>query len=525
MSNERRVFESIADDNIKHSGFDLSHERLLSAKMGYLYPVLLEEVLPTDTFQVNTEMLIKMQPLIGPLMHRVNAYMHYFFVPNRIVWEDWEEFITGGEDGTSQVALPTFHPGNRVVATGSLWDHLGLPTDPEEAAFITETDTEFSTLPFRGYATIWNEYYRDVHLQEPIDIETTNWQDPMFQLQRRAWEKDYFTSARPAPALGPQIFLPLEWSPVYQHATLTNDIPDQGPVGTLYTADAIGAEIQNLQVGDDETPNPDGTPVYVQNLVDPQQSNSLTINDLREANKVQEWLEKAMRGGSRYTEILQSFFQANPGDARLQRPEYLGGGKIPIVISEVLSSVGLEANGGDALGTQAGHGVGMGSGAGFKRTFQEHGYIFGILSVLPRTSYMNGVHKHWSRRDRFDYYWPEFADLGEQEIKKLEVFYDMDNFTQNDKAWGYQQRYAEYKYKDSSFHGDFRTASYDTWHMGRNYTQASNGPELNPQFIECNPTDRIWAVTDPSVDNLLIQLYHDVRANRPMPYFGIPSLV
>lgn len=510
MSQERKIFQSIQQSNVAKSAIDLSHDKLTTFDMGELIPCLTQEVLPGDSFSVNSEVLVRMAPLIGPMMHRVNVYMHYFFVPNRIIWPDWEEFITGGPDGNSTVQMPTFNPSN--VKAGELWDYLGLPINQ---SLMEQTNLRPSALPFWGYQSIWNEYYRDQNLQDPIDIP--NGGTERWQLRYRAWEKDYFTSALPFAQRGPAVTLPITWSPTYQTFSLGRNVPntDTDPSGALTLVPAGAND------GISEIQDPSGNKIQIQNLTVDQENTSLTINDLREANRLQQWLETSARSGSRYVETILAHFGEQSSDARMQRPEYLGGGRQPVVISEVLSTVDVAD--GAPQGTQSGHAISVGSDMAFQHSFEEHGYIHGILSVLPRTSYSSGIPKHFMRKDRFDYYWPEFANLGEQEIKNYEVFLDQtaagDSWNEN--TWGYQQRYGEYKYQENTYHGDFRKSGYNTWHMGRIFTARTL---LNGAFIECIPTKRVFAVQATDTDSLQAQIYHDIQANRPMPYFAQPQL-
>lgn len=509
-----KIFDSVRSSRPKMSAFDLSREQKLSCNFGELIPTYLEEIVPGDQFRVNTECMVRLAPMIAPVMHRVNVFMHYFYVPNRLIWSQWEDFITGGEDGTTKPTMPIM-PANfpATQAKTRLADYLGLPTVPN-------TDTaaaEISELPFRAYQLIWNEYYRDQNLEDEVDIFS---QSAVVEMQRRAFEKDYFTSALPFPQRGPEVGIPIDYN--YKDTSEVYRTSDgAAPPG--------GREIATHSAQAGQLTYEDGgtwtNKVRIENLED--ESISASINELRKSNALQRWLEKSARGGSRYIETILNHFGVKSSDARLQRPEYLGGGKQPITISEVLNTTGTT----DApQGAMSGHGISVGQTNTFQSQFEEHGFVMGILSVLPRTSYQQGISRMWSRTEKEDYYWPEFAHLGEQEVKNKEVYHDGDSTTGGD-AWnegtfGYQQRYAEYKYAPSTVHGDFRN-NLDFWHMGRIF---NSQPSLNKDFVKYpsatagNPPDeRVFAVQD-GTDKLWIQMYHDVKARRPMPYFADPRL-
>lgn len=512
------IFNHIQTRKPKLNKFDLSHERKMSMKMGKLYPMLLQEIVPGDKFKVNSEILMRLAPMISPVMHRVNVYTHYFFVPNRLVWNEWEDFITGGEDGTSAPVFPQLQINSEThpnFKKGSLSDYFGIT--PTAQASFAGTHT-ISALPFRAYQEIYNEYFRDQNLETKVTVPKTSGIDSVptsvaavTTLRDRAWEKDYFTSALPWSQRGGEAQIPLgEVTPVYKTKSLVvnSDIGITASGNLSYEAD--GTVITDA-----------GQTNQIQNL-DKMSVDATTINDLRKANRLQQWLEKSARGGSRYIEQIFSHFGVKSSDARLQRPEYLGGGKQPIVISEVLQTSNTDTTEGNesAQGNMAGHGISVGRSNSFKKSFEEHGFIIGIVSVIPKTAYQQGVERQWSKFDKFDYYWPEFAHLGEQEIKQEEIWQPWNTAGMREKVFGYQQRYAEYKYNQSSVHGDFRD-TLQFWHMGQWY---ENEPALNKEFVMSNPTKRIFAVKDQEVDELFVQIYNKVDALRPMPYFSIPSL-
>lgn len=472
--------------------------------MGDLVPIYLQEVVPGDKFQVNTEMLMRFAPMVAPVMHRMNVYTHYFFVPNRLVFNGWEDFITGGDDGLDATVFPEMWIYNLTVqhfGNGTLADYLGVPTPPAE---ITNT-IKVSALPFRAYQLIYNEYYRDQNLQDKVALTKDSVvTGPEFAaitaLRKRAWEKDYLTSALPFAQRGGEVSIP-------------STVNYKDAAQFQFTTQPTANQAIQVQAGTNPTPLKavDGNVITEIDNID---SVDITVNDLRRAKKLQEWLEKNARAGSRYIEQILSHFGVMSSDARLQRPEYLGGGKTPVTISEVLSTVETATV---PQGNMAGHGIAVGNSNRFRRGFEEHGYIFGIMSVLPRTAYQQGVPRMLSKIDKFDYYWPEFANLGEQEVLNKEVYA---NFVSGNPegTFGYQSRYAEYKFGQSSVHGDFK-GNLSHWHMGRIF---SSQPALNGSFVTSDPTHRIFAVTEPSTHKLYAQIYNEVKAIRPMPVFGTP---
>lgn len=511
------MFNKIAIPRIPKNTFDLSHERKLTAQMGVLTPILNMEVVPGDVIKSNTEIILRMAPMLAPIMHRLHVSTHFFFVPNRLVWDEWEDFITGGPDGTSTPIPPHYLVHDAEVnskplfSKGSLSDHLGIPL------FADMSITDFlkvSSIPHRAYQLIWNEYYRDQNLQDPIDIpKTSNYEGTLelLRLRNRCWEKDYFTSCLPWAQKGEEVQMPFE--PVYKD--ISEMVTDQGvPATGTGTIEQNAASAGNLLVRNSVSGLQTGR---IENL---ESGAGVTINDLRTATRLQAWLERNARGGSRYIEQIMAHFRVKSSDSRLQRPEYLGGGRQPISVSEVLSTVGTDAVGIEApQGNMAGHGISVGNTNRFKRYFEEHGTVLGLMSIMPKTAYQQGLNRQFTRMTKEDYYWPEFANLGEQEVKNQEVYIRPDA-AYNEGTFGYQSRYAEYKYMNSSVHGDMRD-NMDFWHMGRIF---DSQPSLNEDFVKANPTKRIFAVDDPDEASMFIQIYNDVKAKRPMPYFGTPQL-
>lgn len=514
------IFQNSQFSRPKYSKFDLSHEKKFSLKMGKLVPIMVSDVMPGDKFRVKTEIFARMAPMLAPIMHRVNVYTHHFFVPNRLLWTEWEDFITGGPTGQSVPVAPyimvndTTAPG---FQKGSLADFLGVPPPPLTG--ITQP-LKVSALPFRAYLQIYNDYYRDQNIQPEVtagtgggDIGTGGDFQNAVVLRSRAWEKDYFTSALPWSQRGGQVTMPFSAEVNYKNTSALVDTTTGLPYpNAVLTSDSAG----NLEASP-------GFNARIENIEDISNGIS-TINDLRKAVRLQEWLEKSARGGARYIEQIMSHFGVKSSDARLQRAEYLGGGKSPMTISEVLSTYQSAASGEPDVnpqGNMSGHGYSVGSNHGFTKTFEEHGYVISIMSILPKTAYSQGLPRHLSRFDKLDYPWPTFGQLGEQEVRNKELYADYTAVTPNaELEFGYQSRYAECKFMPSTIHGDFRD-TLEYWHMGRKFAAQ---PLLNESFIQADPTKRIFAVEDDTVDEIYCQVYHDVSAIRALPYFNNPTL-
>ncbi|UPW41554.1 major capsid protein [Peromfec virus RodF8_58] len=560
------LFNSIRVKRPKRNAFDLSHDVKLGMNLGDLVPIFCEPVVPGDTFKVNTEILMRFAPLVSPVMHQMNVYTHFFFVPNRLVWDGWKDFITGGErrPGSSTPAPAPAYPtigiedgplGSSSIQSlfmqGSLMDYLGFPVandfeglrsmygigtsvDPSGDGFRAHIDL----LPFKAYQLIWNEYYRDQNLQEPVDIHSDrNGVSRMLnstefmQLHRRAWEKDYFTSALPWPQAGEDVHLPFHGNasedlPVYiDSATLGNPNIEAAGKPLTYGGTGTGSEPNSGSIVVDGTLNGSAQSTKVDlsghaTALDLTKSlqgvSSATINELRRAMRAQEFLEVSARGGGRYIEQIMSFFGVKSSDARLQRPEYLGGGKSPVMISDVQQTSQTSED--SPQGNLSGQAASVQRSHSFKRFFEEHGWVIGIMSVLPRTAYQQGLPRKFTKFDRLDYYWPQFAHLGEQEIKNSEIYFNCSDKL-NDATFGYAPRYSEYKYIPSRVCGDFRS-TLDFWHMGRIFTAR---PNLNGNFVTYNGDNRIFADENRDFQKLWVNIHHNVSALRPMPVYGTPT--
>ena len=528
------IFNTVAFRKPKRNIFNLSHEVRMSAKFGQLLPFFCKEVVPGDIFQVNVENLIRAMPMTAPLMHRVNFYTHFFFVPNRLVWDNWQDFITGGEDGTAnpvfpKVSVDTSTPGN-------LADYLGVGVYNRG---IIGTRANVNALPFRAYNLIWNEYYRDQNLQEEIEIPKTDGFDNITQtgILLRNWEKDYFTSALPWTQRGAEAISPLRGENDvllrYDNNGLASNynriVPAEtynsnwGSFGNIEYENEVLVGQNDPNEGSSDNPkiaiDPNGT------LYTDMQGAYFTINQLRLSLALQKWLEAGARGGSRYREQIYAHFGVMSSDARLQRPQFLGGGISPLQISEVLqTSASTDTS---DLGDMAGHGIAVGRSRQFRRFFEEHGFIIGIMSIMPKTAYAQGTQRVFHKFDRFDYYFPEFAHLGEQEVWNSEIY--QGNTPQNDGAqsgtFGYQSRYAEYKYYPNTVHGDLKTSGFENWTL---YRKFASKPVLNDEFIDVNSDEedlgRIFPVREGDYGQFIVQLYNNVKAVRPMPKHTIPGL-
>lgn len=508
MSN---VFSRIGVRAPGKNWFNLSHDRKFSASMGKLIPILVMDTLPGDKFNISTEILIRFSPLVAPVMHDINVFVHYFFVPNRLVWNNWENFISPPEADSPIPAHP-YHTvgGTSFPSQGSLTDYLGVPIVNFDNV---EKSMQVSSIPFAGYQKIYNEYYRDQNLIEKVNdecVDGNNSTSGLFATRYRSWMHDYFTAALPFAQKGQAVSLPL----ISEQSDILVSRSTNGATGTTNIAwDSNDTTPRPIMAVEEESSSgiPDG-PLFVDG--DDIQAQATTINDLRRAIKLQEFLEKQARGGSRYIEQIRMHFNVKSSDARLQRPEFLGGTRNPVIISEVLQTSSSDDTSPQA--TMAGHGLSASGGKRIKYFCEEHGYIFGIMSVMPKTAYQQGLPKHFHRFDPYDYAWPTFAHIGEQPILNEEIYVQGDD---NDGGtFGYIPRYSEYRYIPSSVHGDFRT-NLAFWHLGRIF---ENPPQLNQDFIECKPRTDIFAVEDG--DHLWCHAFNKVRAQRALPKYGSPLL-
>jgi hypothetical protein len=497
----QNIFEKVKVANQSHNHFDLSHDVKLSCNMGDLIPTLALDCVPGDRFNISQQSMVRLAPMVSPVMHRVDVRHETFFVPYRILWHGWEDFITN-KISTEVSPFPVLTIGSSFYS--KLDDYLGMPipVGPPET---------ISAMFHAAYQKIWNDYYRDQNLQAEVNtdlVDGTNPSapaDPLKILRKRCWEHDYFTSCLPFAQKGDPVKLPIGGF---------KDIPvflDEND----YTNSTVSATPIDINLVANLPDNPDAAGYGLYADTSSIENSSTTINDLRTANTLQRFLEKLARGGSRYFEIIRSVFGMRSPDARLQRPEFIGGTKAPVVISEVLNTTGTDDN---PQGNMAGHGFSFANGANKYYTCQEHGCIISIMSIMPKTSYQQGIEKQFLQtKDCFEYLTPDFQNLGEQQVERREIFAFQGSI--GDQLFGYIPRYAQYRFKSNRVAGDFRT-SLDFWTMTRIFTTP---PVLNETFIESDPTTRIFAVEDPDADKLYCQIVHSINAVRPLAKFGIPS--
>lgn len=478
---------------MKRNKFSLSHTKLATCNMGELIPIGLLEVLPGDSFQMATSALVRCSPLLTPVMHPVDVRIHHWFVPHRLVWTDWENFITGGPDGNNASVMPTISTG-AGVAISSLADYLGIPTGVASRSY--------SALPTRGYQMIWRDWYRDQDLETAPTIDLTDGADTTTStsLQNCDWEKDYLTSARPWEQKGPAITLPLGSQAPLKIGTRNIQLDTTSSIGsgasgviTVNAPAAAGA----INAGDD----------YYADL---SAATASSINTLRRAFALQRYEEARARYGSRYVEYLR-YLGVRSSDARLQRPEYLGGGRNTIQFSEVLQTGGTSAGAQTGVGNLAGHGIAATRSNRFRRFFEEHGYIHTVMSIRPKSMYIQGLRRTFNKTTKEDFWQQELQHIGQQAVLNKEVYAA---HASPDGTFGYQDRYDEYRREESWVSGEFRS-TLNMWHFARSFAA---DPALNATFVKCVPSEAPFAVN--STNTMWIMVKNSVQARRMVAPMG-----
>ncbi len=546
--------------DIRRSTFDRSHSLKTSFNVGDIVPFFIDEVLPGDTFNVDTSKVVRLQTLLTPVMDNIYLDTYYFFVPNRLTWSHWKQF--NGENTESAWLPQTEYEVPQITAPasggwsiGTIADYLGVPTGVPNLSV--------SALPFRAYALVMNEWFRDENLSDPLvvpvdDATVAGVNTGTFVTDvakgglpyKAAKYHDYFTSCLPSPQKGPDVLIPSATSGNYPVVALDtivspelasapaqwySNVPSSPTlVSSGSTSRTLGFAKDGKQAIASSQSNFGDTGTLAPANLWALSSGGLgaSINQLRMAFQIQKLYEKDARGGSRYIEILKSHFGVTSPDARLQRPEYLGGNRIPININQVVQQ-SATASGETAQGTVTGMSVTTDTHSDFTKSFTEHGFVIGVMVARYDHTYQQGLERFWSRKDRFDYYWPVFANIGEQAVKNKEIYAqgpakkDSAGKVIDDQVFGYQEAWADYRYKPSRVTGEMRSQyaqSLDVWHLADDY---SSLPMLSDSWIREDKTnvDRVLAVTSDTSNQLFADIYIKNRTTRPMPMYSIPGLI
>jgi hypothetical protein len=500
-------FSRVPKVDIQRSVFNRDHGLKTTFDAGYLVPVFYDEALPGDTFTMDANGFGRLATPINPFMDNLYIETFFFAVPYRLIWSNWEKFC-GEQDNPGDSTDYLVPQTSGTVTNSSLYDYFGVPTD---------VNLTFNNLCGRAYNLIYNEWFRDQNLQNSVTVDKGDGPDTLsdYTLLKRGKRHDYFTSALPWPQKGDAVTLPLGTS-----APITTDGSNPETLGLYSTGEAANVKMLTISastvaIGD----TADGVPQATM-YADLTDATAATINQLREAFQIQRLYEKDARGGTRYTEVIQSHFGVTSPDARLQRPEYLGGGKDRININPIAQTSSTDTT--TPQGNLSGYGTTGFTGHRFNKSFTEHSVVIGLACVFADLTYQQGLARHFSRQTRWDFYWPALAHLGEQAVLNKEI-YAQGTADDND-VFGYQERYAEYRYKPSNVTGQMRSnfaQSLDTWHLAQDFGSL---PALNSTFIEENPpVDRVTAVQN--YPNLILDMYFKLKCARPMPTYGVPGLI
>lgn len=540
--------------DMSRSKFDRSFSLKTSFNVGDIVPFYVDEVLPGDTFDVKTSKVVRMQTLITPIMDNIYLDTYYFFVPNRLVWEHWKQF--NGENTESawlpstEYSIPQLTAPSGGWSVGTIADYMGIPTGV--------ANLSVSALPFRAYALICNEWFRDENLCDPLVVPTGDatvaGSNTVASVEdyakgatpyKAAKYHDYFTSCLPAPQKGPDVMIGLSgeanvfgngYTLGWTNGSLTggtrsgSSLGDQNvKVGTLLSGNASSGSSNEMPGGDGKLwgivqKSQISDPAYSGLVADLSTATSATINQLRLAFQIQKLYEKDARGGTRYTEILKTHFGVTSPDSRLQRPEYLGGNRVPININQVVQN-SATVEGETPLGNVAGYSVTSDTHSDFRQSFTEHGFVIGVMVARYDHTYQQGIERFWSRKTRFDYYWPVLANIGEQAVLNKEIY--AQGTSEDDEVFGYQEAWGDYRYKPNHVTGEMRSQyaqSLDVWHLGDDYSKL---PSLSAEWIVEDKTnvDRVLAVTSTNANQLFADLYVKNQTTRPMPMYSIPGLV
>ena len=522
--------------DISRSTFDRSSSLKTSFNVGEIIPFYVDEVLPGDTFKVKTSKVVRLQTMLTPMMDNVYLDTYFFFVPNRLTWNHWKQF--NGENTESAWLPETSYEVPQITAPSGGWnvgtiaDYFGIPTGV--------ANLSVNALPFRAYALIMNEWFRDENLSDPLNIPlddatVTGVNTGTFVTDVAKGGKpytaakyhDYFTSALPAPQKGPDVTIPVSSGANLPVRTLKETIPNPSNT-TLWSVNSYGGnnDVRVKNNTNDLAITGSGGAFIPSNLwaVNDGTVSSATINQLRMAFQIQKLYERDARGGSRYIEILKSHFGVTSPDARLQRPEYLGGNRVPLNVNQIVQQ-SATAEGGTPQGNPVGLSLTTDSHNDFVKSFTEHGFVIGVMVARYDHTYQQGIERMWSRKDRFDYYWPVFANIGEQAILNKEIY--AQGTAKDNEVFGYQEAWADYRYKPNRVTGEMRSSyaqSLDVWHLADDYASL---PSLSDSWIreDKSNVDRVLAVTSAKSNQLFCDIYVQNKTTRPMPLYSIPGLI